>query len=409
MSNDSSGSEERFRASRRELFKKAICMPLAFGVGGAFAADTGSPAARGATQDPLRDVIVVNSLGALFDREVERTPEQRQRDYSINAYSDVDMITQRSLGYARESGMTAVNITMGYLSGPVDPYEHTVREFGRWYRILQRYPQELLHVLGAQDILRAKAQSKIGVIFGFQNGVAVGDDPTRVGLFADLGLRVFQLTYNKATPLGDGCLEPGDRGLTPLGHEVLAALNEARVISDLSHSGRSLCLDTVRASRRPVTITHTGCRALADTPRNKTDEELRLVAQRGGYVGIYLTPFLRTDGPTRSQDVVAHIEHAWNVCGEDHVGIGTDGLVAPRGNSEADRQRQREYQQQRRKEGLEAPGERTAAQSFAPELTGPNMFRKLMELLRQRGHSQTRIEKFLGGNFLRVSGEIWGA
>lgn len=135
MSKDLEGNDERcFRHARRELLKRAICVPLAFGAGGALAADTESSVARDSAPDPLRDMIVVNSLGALFDREVERTPEQRQRDYSINVYSDIDMITQRSLGYARESGMTAVNITMGYLSGPVDPYEHSVREFGRWYR-----------------------------------------------------------------------------------------------------------------------------------------------------------------------------------------------------------------------------------------------------------------------------------
>ena len=95
---------------------------------------------------------------------------------------------------------------------------------------------------------------------------------------------------------------------------------------DLSHSGERTCLEAARISRRPISINHTGCRALADLPRNKTDEELRLVAARGGFVGIYFMPFLqRRAASPRAADVVAHIEHAVNVCGEDHVGIGTDG------------------------------------------------------------------------------------
>ena len=94
---------------------------------------------------------------------------------------------------------------------------------------------------------------------------------------------------------------------------------------DLSHSGGQTCLDAARASRQPISINHTGCRALVDLPRNKTDEELRLVAERGGFVGIYFMPFLNPAGIATAADVVAHIEHAVNVCGEDHVGIGTDG------------------------------------------------------------------------------------
>ena len=94
---------------------------------------------------------------------------------------------------------------------------------------------------------------------------------------------------------------------------------------DLSHSGQQTCLDAARASRQPISINHTGCRALVDLPRNKTDEELRLVAESGGFVGIYFMPFLNRGQRRTAADVVAHIDHAVNVCGEDHVGIGTDG------------------------------------------------------------------------------------
>jgi membrane dipeptidase len=389
--------------ARRVLLQQAVALPATIAVAGALSS------VATASADPLRDAIVVNSLGALFDRDVPRTPEQQRQSVAITEYTAVDSVTESSIGYAREAGMTAVNITLGYIDGPVDPFEHTVREFGRWNRILERHQDKLIHVRGTQDILRAKAEGKVGVIFGFQNGVMVGNDASRVQLFADLGVRVFQMTYNKATPLGDGSIAAENRALTPLGREVIAQLNESRVIADLSHSGQNTCLDALQVSKRPITLSHTGCRALADVPRNKTDEELRRVAQKGGYVGIYFTPFLRAKGPARAEDVIAHIEHALKVCGEDHIGVGTDGLVAPVGDLEQYRKLQRERLEQRRKDGIAAPGETADVPSFVVDLNGPEQFRKLAELLSQRGHAWTRIEKILGKNFLRVAREIWGA
>lgn len=387
--------------TRRTLLKAAVAVPASLAMAQA------RPGLAASSKDPLQDIIVVNTLGGLFDREVPRPklgPGPQVLENTV-----VDAITDRSIGYALEAGMTAVNVTLGYIDGPTDPFEHSIREIGRWERILRRHPDKLLRVLTTQDIQRAKAEGKVGVIMGFQNGVMVGDDAARVGIFADLGIRVFQMTYNKATPLGDGAIAPENRGLTQLGRDVIAQLNEARVISDLSHSGRNLCLDAAHASRRPITLTHTGCRALADIPRNKTNEELKLVAEKGGYVGIYFTAFLRVGGAATAEDVIAHIEHALQVCGEDHVGIGTDGLAAPVGDPDRLHKLQLEQLELRRKSGIAAPGETAAGPNFVIDLNGPQQFRKLAELLRQRGHSWTRIEKILGKNFMRVAKEIWGA
>jgi membrane dipeptidase len=228
-------------------------------------------------------------------------------------------------------------------------------------------------------------------------------------VFADLGLRVFQMTYNTATPLGDGSLAPENRGLTPLGREVIEQANECRLIADLSHSGQNTCLDAIRVPKRPITICHTGCRAPVNSPRNKSDEELRLVAQKGGYVGIYFMPFLRAKGPARSEDLIAHIEHALDVCGEDHVGVGTDGNVFPVPDLDKYMERQRAWVAERVKAGIAAPGENDGAPFLVVDLTGPDQFRKLVQLLEKRGHPAARIEKILGKNFLRVARDVWGA
>src|ERR1044072_8644957 len=103
----------------------------------------------------------------------------------------------------------------------------------------------------------------------------MGEDAGRVESSSDLGVRVVQLTYNPANTLGDGSMAPQNRGLTPFGREVVDRLNAARLMVDLSHSGEGPCLDAPRASKAPISINHTGCRALVDLPRNKTDAELR--------------------------------------------------------------------------------------------------------------------------------------
>ncbi|MGZ8407603.1 MAG: dipeptidase, partial [Caulobacteraceae bacterium] len=190
--------------------------------------------------------------------------------------------------------------------------------------------------------------------------------------------------------------------------EAVERMNAARAMVDLSHSGQQICLDAARASKAPISINHTGCRALADLPRNKTDEELRLVAERGGFVGIYFMPFLRLDGRARAEDVVAHIEHAVKVCGEDHVGVGTDGGTSQIDDLDNYRAHLANENAERRKAGVAAPGEGPDVYPFVVDLRGPHQFHKLAVMLKARGHSQARIDKIMGRNFLRFAQEVWG-
>jgi len=357
------------------------------------AAALASPAA--AATDPLKDVIVVNALGGLGDPNFDDPlrPE----------------LTPRILADARASGTTAVNVTVGYVAGPMEPFQHSVAEVAQWTRLVREHPKDLTLILTAADIERAKREKKVGVILGFQNAAQMGDDPARVDLFADLGVRVIQLTYNLRNQLGDGSIVPEGRGLTDFGHKVVERLNANRIMVDLSHSGRQICLDAARASKQPISINHTGCRALVDLPRNKTDEELRLVAEKGGFVGIYFMPFLNLSGHASAADVVAHIEHAINICGEDHVGLGTDGGTTPIDDLEAYKEALRKEHEDRKAKGIAAPGERADTHPFVLDLRGPDQFRKLARLLAERGHKPARIEKLLGQNFLRYAKDVWGA
>jgi membrane dipeptidase len=204
-------------------------------------------------------------------------------------------------------------------------------------------------------------------------------------------------------------MAPENRGLTSLGHDVLARLNARRVMVDLSHSGQQTCLDAVAASKAPISINHTGCRALCDLPRNKTDEELRAVAEKGGFVGIYFMPFLTLSGRPTAEDVARHIAHAVDVCGEDHVGIGTDGSATAIDDLAAYRERLEEEVADRASSGIGAKGERADTYPFVVDLRGVDQFSKLQSLLAARGFSSSRIEKIMGANFLSFAREVWGA
>lgn len=353
------------------------------------------------SSDHVDKQIIVNALGFLRDPYLNAADEEGRNAQPL--------VPPQAIRDARDSGVTAVNITIGHVYGPADPYAYSLEETKRWNAAIDDHPHDLLKVHTSQDILRAKRENKIGLILGFQNADMLGRDIGRVDEFADAGVRVFQLTYNSANLLGGGSTAPGDPGLTVFGHEVLERMSAKRVIADLSHSGQQLCMDAVRASRLPVAITHTGCRALADLPRNKTDEELRLVTERGGFVGIYFMPFLAIGRNATADDVIAHLEHAIKVCGEDHVGIGTDNTFSGYNDMEMLKVEFSKLVAYRRSIGISAPGEDPEIFPFVEEFLGPAQFRRLAAGLAERGHSPTRIEKVLGLNFVRYAQSVWGA
>ncbi|MPS68338.1 MAG: peptidase M19 [Novosphingobium sp.] len=352
-------------------------------------------AAAASAKGRIDDWIVINALGGLADPNSE-------------SGADVEQFTPRVLAEAAASGLTAVNVTLGYVSGPAEPFEFSVREIAQTDAAIRANSARLAKILTAADIRKAKADGKVGVIYGFQNGAMMGSDASRVDIFAGLGVRVFQLTYNPANQLGDGSMAPENRGLTPFGREVVERLNAAKVMVDLSHSGERTCLEAARLSRVPISINHTGCRAVTDLPRNKTDAELRLVAEKGGFVGIYFMPFLNASGHATAQDVVRHIDHAVNLCGEDHVGIGTDGTVTQIDDLQHYQSVLAKEIGERRAAGISAAGERPDTYPFVTDLRGPDQFRELARLLAAKGYSSTRIEKIMGLNFLRHAQTVWG-
>jgi membrane dipeptidase len=348
-------------------------------------------AALAAGRAPGAGPILINSLGEIDDSYAPTTAK---------------IASATGTAQAHASGLTAVNITVSVSKD----FAEAVQAVKDYDAFVAAHGADYLKVLSVADIHRAKAQGKIGLIFGFQNAAMMGDKAERADTFADMGVKIIQLTYNDLNPLGGGSLVPGRVGLTPFGHAVVERLNARKVMVDLSHSGQQICLDAARASKQPICISHTACAALVANPRNKTDEELRLVAEKGGYVGIFFMPYLNPGKPFSSEDVANHIDHAIQVCGEDHVGIGSDhGINDLGGDMAAVRAHYGKMVMDRRAQGISVAGEDPALLPYGTDLVGPNQFRVVAGRLKARGYSQARIDKIMGGNFLRYAGEIWGA
>jgi len=365
---------------------------LLLGLGTLLAARAQYPGAATPAESPM----IIDSLGSLDD---PNTPD-------LDA---PQALSARVVRDARSSGLTALNLTLGYVHGPQDPFEFTVRDIVKWDRRIAENAAALRKITAASDIASSHADGRLGLIYGFQNEEALGQNADRVDLFADMGVRVFQLTYNERNRLGAGSAAAEDIALTAFGREVIDHANDRRVMVDLSHSNRQTCLDAVRYSKSPACISHTGCRALVDLPRNKSDEELRLVAERGGYVGIYFMPYLAVGRSITSDDVIRHIEHALQVCGQDCVGIGTDGSATGIDDLPSWETAFRKQIEARRAAGIASPGETPYGYTFATDMYGPDEFRILAHKLSQRKVPQSVIDKVLGGNFFRFAQAVWGS
>ena len=310
-------------------------------------------------------------------------------------------LTAEMVANAKSSGITAVNLTVSASS-----FADTFRQMSYWERELQAHPDVLMKVYSVGDIRRAKETKRLGLIYGFQNATMLEGDAENVDAFQRFGVRIIQLTYNDRNLLGDGCLEPANAGLSRYGRDVVARMNELRMVVDLSHCGLQTTSDGIAASARPVAITHSGCRGVFDHPRSKTDDILRALANKGGVIGIYMMPFINAHGHPVAADLVRQIEYAVNVCGEDHVGIGSDLSITPHVVDAEYEARHRRFVEGRKQRGIAAPREEDYM--FVKDLNSPRRLEMIADQLLARKHSETRVEKLVGANWMRLFSDVWG-
>jgi membrane dipeptidase len=303
----------------------------------------------------------------------------------------------------RESGVTALKSTLG---GAIGNFEAAVEDIAYAQQLMEKRADLFLNVRTVSDLDRARKEQKLGVIYSFESPNMLEDKIDRIEMFRGLGVRVMQLTYNRRTPFGVGCLDGDTDGLTELGRKAIAKMNELGVALDLSHSNTKTTAEGIAASTKPPLITHAGCRAVYLHPRNKEDRELKALADKGGVVGIYMLPYI-TASPKQPMldDYLQHLEHALKICGEDHVGVGSD--VPFFTVDDSDLAEMKKSAEKRKADGIAAPGEDRP--TYIPDLNTPRKMERIADALLKRGHKSGVVEKIMGANFKRVFGEIWTA
>ncbi|WP_454886186.1 dipeptidase [Sphingomonas oryzagri] len=304
----------------------------------------------------------------------------------------------------RSAGLTAFKMTMGG-SGNQSKAQ-TDAEIADLTKGIAINPDLLMMIRGPEDLDLARRSGRTGIILSFEASEMLEGRIENIDHFRSANVLVMGLSYNLVTPFASGVLAPKPTGLTDLGRKAIRRMNQLGITVDISHSDELSSLDALAASSKPLVITHAGCAAVLANPRNKSDTLLRELSKRGGVVGIYELSFL-TAPPIQPtlEDYVAHLEHALNVCGEDHVGIGTDGTLTPFDTSPESMKGWNAEIARRKATGVGAPGE--GPPPFVIGLNRPDRYAVIADALRQRGYPDRITDKVLGRNFERVFRETW--
>lgn len=258
-------------------------------------------------------------------------------------------------------------------------------------------------VRGLDDILSAHDQGRVGLVFGLEAATPIGNELGKLDVLYGLGIRQIGIAYSDSNGLGSGLNESVDAGLTQFGIRAVARMNELGMAIDISHSGDLTGIETCRASKTPVFMTHAGARALWDIPRLKGDDVLKAVADTGGVIGISAAPHTTcsTAHPRHTiESVLDHFNYCIDLVGIDHVAFGPDTLYGDHvglhttfrhllgaGGAAPPRHEKVPYV-----DGVENPTE---------------CFHNLAACLVRDGHADEDIVKVLGGNIMRALAGIW--
>lgn len=297
----------------------------------------------------------------------------------------------------RKGGLTAANCTCSVWEG----IKGTLNNIAHWKYSFETNKDLILQVKTSSDIHAAKKSNRTGIILGWQNTSGIEDHIDYLGIFKDLGVGIMQLTYNTQNLVGSGCYESHDSGLSDFGRDVVDEMNRLGILIDLSHVGAKTSDDAIRYSKKPVAYSHCLPSGLKDHPRNKTDEQLKFIADSGGFIGVTMfPPFLKNGANSTIDDYVEAIDYVVNLVGEDCIGFGTDftqghddsffqWITHDKGSG----RKLVEFGEISNPLGLQTLGE-------YPNLT---------EALLREGWSENKVRKIMGENWLRLLREVWGA
>ncbi len=302
----------------------------------------------------------------------------------------------------RTAGYTCVTPTLGFWEGTLESLD----EIARW-RDMERDNADLMRIVRkADDIRQCEKDGKLGVLLGFQNTNLLEDRVRYIELFADMGVRVLQLTYNNQNELGGSCYEEHDSGLSRFGREVVTEMGRAGIVVDCSHVGNRTTLDAIKHATKPLAITHANPASVFPHKRNKSDDVLRALADNGGVIGC--VAYRNITPPSACATVDGWCEmvaRTVELAGIDHVGIGTD--YSHKTNDAF-------YDWMRRGRWTRGIDYGAGSAANPGKVAKPEWLLKAGQLpaveggLKRVGFKQDEIAKIMGGNWLRLYQAVFG-
>ena len=298
----------------------------------------------------------------------------------------------------RRGGITGVSCTCGVWENFRDSIANVIQ----WRRWFDEHADLILQVRTSDDIRRAKAEGRTGVVLSWQNTAGIEDRIDYLQIFNELGVKIMQLTYNTQNYSGAGYTELKDSGLTGFGREVVDEMARVGIVCDLSHVGPQTSADVIDYAKKPPCFSHVLPRGMRDVARNKSDELIRALGARGGIIGLsQFGPFMKKGNESTIADYVEALEHVINLAGEDNVGVGSDasqGHARPSAFMEwcnHDKGYARE---------LTPFGHDKVVKPLGPLAERA----KLADAMAAAGWTDARMRKVLGENWMRYLRAIWG-
>lgn len=342
----------------------------------------------------------------LSKEQEERAQRIHKKSVFINALDDTPLINggasymlKEFLDKVKKEGVTALQETISDIDWNMP---QTIKVIGEWYEVLNRGSDKIVLATTAEDIRRAKKENKVAIVFGFQHA-PIEDDLNLLEVYYRLGVRVMQITYSERNNIGDGCNEKTNCGLSNFGKKVVEEMNRLGMLIDLSHVGDKTTMEAIELSKDPCCFTHSNPRALRNKARNKTDEQIKALAEKGGVMGMtFFTHLIRDDKlPTFFGDYVDYIEYVVNLVGVDHVGVGMDVAWGVTVDHPIYKKLLEKYPSMYAQAGY------TQKERLAWYMSDENKWFDITRGLVYRGYSDQDIEKILGLNFLKLFERVW--
>lgn len=268
-----------------------------------------------------------------------RTLEFHKELMTFDSHCDTPMFFPQGIDFGQRDDRILVDLhkmTDGHLDATAmvayvpqsteHPKAYADQVFDKIEELVEKHQQYFAIEKDPLSALGNKIRQIKTIMLGIENGAALEGDLDNLKHFANRGIVYMTLCHNGDNDICDSAKGSNTHhGVSKFGKKVIREMNRLGIMVDLSHASEKSFYDALEISKHPIVCTHSNCRALCDHPRNLTDDQMRALAAKGGVMQITLYPgFLRSDGEATVMDVLAHLEHAIQVMGIKHVGIGTD-------------------------------------------------------------------------------------